>query len=359
MKPPDEYYDAVVIGAGPAGSTAAKRLGQAGLKVALLDQRLEIGNKIQCAEFVPRPISRYAPLRAGDIAQRVEGIKTFINGKPVHTLAAPGYTLNRNLWDKYQADEAKNAGVTVMSATRAVAVGDHAVTITKGTERGKIYATFILGCDGPHSLVSGRLGNGRQENCVALQYELLLHKPMTHVEIYFEPDYYGGYAWAFPKGNTVNAGIAIHASVKNQLHCLLHEFCRSLMQRQVVQSDRIVAKTGGFIPTGGLAGCLAQKNMLLAGDAAGCTHPVTGAGIMNAVRSGHLAAMAVIRQVKSKDEHLVSENYPRILHEEYSRQFAIARERLNSRNREWTNDPEKFLALIRRSWIAFPEYYTQ
>lgn len=359
MKPTCEQYDVVVIGAGPAGSAAAKRLGHAGLKVAMVEQRQVIGNKVQCAEFVPLTIAHYATVRECDIAQRVQGIKTFINGKTANVLRAPGYVLNRRLWDEYQADRAKAAGVAVMSASRATGIENSVVTVASGAQYRDIRAKFILGCDGPNSLVSSKLGNLQQESCVALQYEMLLTKPVEHAEIHFEPAYYGGYAWAFPKGKTANVGVAIHAAAKVRLKKLLEDFCQELIRRRVLQDKAVIATTGGLIPTGGLVNCPGKKNMLVVGDAAGCTHPITGAGIMNAVVSGHFAAKAVIMQENNKEAELAAENYTQALTAEYGKQFAVASERLSSRNQNWTNDAKQFAVLIRRSWIAFPEYYAQ
>ena len=352
-----EQYDVVVIGAGPAGSAAAKQLGLAGLKVVMLDQRQAIGNKVQCAEFVPLTLTSHAVVRAGDIAQRVQGIKTFIHGKQAKTLRAPGYVLNRRIWDKYQADEARAAGVAVVSGARAVRIENDTVIVASGAQIWKLRAQFILGCDGPNSLVSRKLGNLPQASCVALQYELPLVKPLEYAAIYFDPAYYGGYAWAFPKGKTANVGIAVHVSAKGRLKQLLRDFSRQLMLEEVVQSEMIVNTTGGRIPTGGLVSCPARQNILVAGDAAGCAHPITGAGILNAVASGQLAAQAIILQASSKGSVLAAECYSRTLADEYGKQFAVASERLYSRNQHWTNAPAEFAALIRRSWIAFPEYY--
>ncbi|SMD12073.1 geranylgeranyl reductase family protein [Sporomusa malonica] len=359
MKPTSEHYDAIVVGAGPAGSTAAKRLAQGGLKVLMLEQRTVIGRTVQCAEFVPLAISRHAVLRACDIAQQVQGIKTLINGEPVSTLHAPGYVLNRVLWDEYQAQEAKTAGVTIKGATRAIHIEGTEVTLVSGAQSWKMSAKYILGCDGPRSIISKKLGNEPQEMCAALQYEMMLTKPLEHAEIYFDPAYYGGYAWVFPKGKTANVGVAVHDSYRNRLKPSLADFCRKIVSMGVIHAGAVSAATGGLIPAGGLVKNLANDHLLVAGDAAGCTHPITGAGIMNAVVSGHLAALAVILQVNSNGREQVSKSYTRMLLEEYGTQFTIASDRLMSRNQRWTDNPEEFSALIRRSWIAFPEYYMQ
>ncbi len=359
MKPASEYFDAIVIGAGLAGITAAKQLGQGGFKVLVIDQKKAIGSNVQCAEFVPLVISRHATLRECDIAQQVQGIKTFINDELVNTLRAPGYVLNRGLWEQNLAQMAEAAGVSFMNATRVVDIEGKVVSVLKGTQLSQIGAEYILGCDGPRSIVSKKLGNVLPEMCVALQHEMLLAKPLEAAAIYFDAACYGGYAWVFPKGKKANVGVAVHDSYKDRLKTLLADFCQKLIKRQVIQAEAGLATTGGLIPAGGLVACMANEHMLVAGDAAGCTHPITGAGIMNAVVSGHLAATAVARHIRSQGRAPAAKNYTQALLAEYGTQFAVASERFGARNQGWTNNQEEFTALIRRSWIAFPEYYVQ
>lgn len=359
MKPASEHFDAIVVGAGPAGMTAAKRLGQGGFKVLVIDQKKEIGGNIQCAEFVPIVISRHAMLRECDIAQQVHGIKTFINDELANTLHAPGYVLNRGLWEQNLAQMAEAAGVSFMNAARVVGIEGKVVSVLKGTQVCRIETKYILGCDGPRSIVSKKLGNVSHEMCVALQYEMLLKMPLKAAEIYFDAAYYGGYAWVFPKGNKANVGVAVHDSYKDKLKTLLADFCRKLIKREVIQAKAGLATTGGLIPAGGLVACMANEHMLVAGDAAGCTHPITGAGIMNAVVSGYLAAMAVTRHIRSQGRDSAAMNYTQALLAEYGARFTVASDRFVTRNQEWTNNREEFTALIRRSWIAFPEYYVQ
>lgn len=354
---PAKQYDAVVVGAGPAGSTAARRLGQAGLRVLLLERKKVVGAGVQCAEFVPVIISQYTSLREGHIAQRIKGINTYVSGQLASCLKAPGYVLNRAPWEQAQAEAAEQAGVLVSRGARVTGIARNVVTIASGDRLWTAAADYILGCDGPRSLVSAAIGNEQQELCIALQYELALEKPTAYAAIYFEPAYYGGYAWVFPKGATANVGLAVHSTYKDKLRLLLTAFCRKLAEEKIVQEKPFLSVTGGPIPAGGLVNRLESDHMLLAGDAAGCTHPITGAGIMNAVVSGHLAARAVITNASSQGAQPLAENYTRAIKDQYGRQFAIACERLQRRTEEWTDNRAEFLALIRRSWIAFPEYY--
>ena len=359
MRVVSKDYDAAIVGAGPAGSCAALRLAEAGLKVLVVEQQKTIGETVQCAEFVPYVLKRHVSLRDTDVAQKVQGIKTFIFGELAHVMRAPGYTLNRSSWESYLADRAARAGAKVMTGVRATDAGEGTVTLQNGAGHATVSADYILGCDGPHSLISRKLGNKPGKNCVAMQHELVLARPLEHACIYFDPAYYGGYAWVFPKGRTANIGMAVHASLAGKLKELLNRFCEEMASVQVVREGGACGRqTGGLIPSAGLVERLAGGHMLLAGDAAGCTNPITGAGIVAAVVSGQLAATAVLEERRG-DLPALAEKYPRILTAEYGQQLARARSRFLVRERDWSSDRQEFIGLIRRSWIAFAEYYAQ
>lgn len=358
MKAVPADYDAAVVGAGPAGCCAAQRLAAAGLKVLLIEQRRSVGENIQCAEYVPHILKKHVSLRDADVAQTLQGIKTFIQGKLVQTTRAPGFTLHRSSWESNMADKAVRAGVRLMTGVRATDAGSRMITLQNGAGHATVTADYILGCDGPRSVISRKLGNNPVESCVAMQCESILTGPLDHAHIYFDPLYYGGYAWVFPKGTIANVGMAVHASMAGKLQELLGDFCRELASMKIVRDGTVRKTAGGLIPSSGLADHLASDRMLLAGDAAGCTHPITGAGIVAAVVSGNLAAAAVLDQKKDV-RSVLEEKYPRVLTAEYGEQLARARSRFLARERGWTADSQEFAGLIRRSWIAFPEYYAK
>ncbi|HWR38423.1 MAG TPA: NAD(P)/FAD-dependent oxidoreductase [Patescibacteria group bacterium] len=347
-------YDAIIVGAGPAGSVAARRLAQAGLKVLVAEQRRQIGEPVQCAEFVPRRIESYVNVRPVDIAQPVNGIRTFIAGEIAQSLKAPGYVLRRNMWDSGLAAAAAAAGADIRTGIRVIGVNRNHVILRKGTVLKAVRGRFILGCDGAQSVVGRHLGNGAQEHCVAMQREMALCRPLTDAGIYFDPGIYGGYAWLFPKGMVANVGMAVHPSQGSKLRGTLEAFCQQLVNDNMIRNSagRIV---GGIVPAGGMVSCLGKENILVAGDASGCVHPITGAGVMNAVISGRLAATAVLQNLQQVGA--TAGSYQQAMEAEFGRQFSWARQRLLWRDREWATAGDTFSILIRRSWIAFPEYY--
>jgi flavin-dependent dehydrogenase len=117
----------------------------------------------------------------------------------------------------------------------------------------------------------------------------------------------------------------------------------------------ILARTGGAIPVGGALvarGCLGDVHVLLAGDAAGLTNPVTGAGIAAAVHSGTLAGEAAALFLDGHDFAL--DDY----RDELDALFGAALDRARYRREELLRSAPTAEAL-RRGWIAYPEYWTR
>lgn len=348
-------YDVAIVGAGPAGSSAAQVLIAGGYRVLLVDRLPANHSKVQCAEFVPQLILQKTPVRDQDIAQSIKGIKTYINGRLSSSVKAPGYVLNRSSWDAYLVELAQQQGTDVLPGYQAVAYSDNVLTLVSAVAKINVQCDRIIGCDGPRSTVSRWLGNRDQPCNLALQITLPLQNKLDYAEVYFSPEYFGGYAWLFPKDDVANIGIGIHPSGKAQISSLLTAFCQDLINKKIIKQTVAVNRTAGLVPYGGLSSCLARDNILLAGDAAGCTHPLTGAGIVNAVVSGQLAATAILNDVDRGAS--AATNYVKALTALLDEQLTKAYHKALTRNSYWIADPQKFSELIRCNWNLFPEYY--
>jgi flavin-dependent dehydrogenase len=127
------------------------------------------------------------------------------------------------------------------------------------------------------------------------------------------------------------------------------------LHRQGKVGDEVLAMTGGAIPVGGMLqpwGQLGAALVLLAGDAAGLTNPVTGAGIAAAVASGRLAGELAAAAVGGASA--VGERYE----DELASTYGAALDRALRRRRELMTDVRGVSkAALRRSWIAYPEYW--
>jgi len=349
-------YDVVVVGAGPAGASAARTAAEYGASVLLIDARNNPGSPVQCAEYVPVTVKKYVPLVPGAVIQRIDSMLTFINDRLASSLAGPGYMLNRSVFDASLVDMAREAGADFSPGTTAVTRTQEGIMVNshdKGIR--EIKSQVIVGADGPRSTVGRWMNSENKHFMMGLQYRLPLCRRQSSTDIYFKPEYEGGYAWVFPKGDFANVGVGVNASGKNKLTLLITDFVGSLVARGILADHRPVAKTGGLIPVGGPLKVSQLENMLLAGDAAGHTHPVTGGGIMNAMVSGEMAGEIAARSAAGGNPSLLAE-YPGKWQSFLGRYLDRAEQQRHYMDTNWTDDESQFEELIKRTWISFDSY---
>jgi flavin-dependent dehydrogenase len=187
----------------------------------------------------------------------------------------------------------------------------------------------------------------------ALQVEAVLPERRDCTEVYFDPLYRGGYGWLFPKGEegTANVGVGVNRALGGDPRPALDH----LLDRLGISPGAVVGRTAGPVPSGGSAARLRVGNVLLVGDAAGHTHPITGAGVFAAVVSGALAGQAAARAVQRRDETALDE-YGREWDAFMARPLRHALERRRSLDARWSDAPIALSAVIRQTWIAFKAY---
>ena len=351
----EEPYDIVIIGAGPAGSSAAKAAAQQGAKVLLIDRRQRLGIPVQCAEFVPQWISSRTSFSPACIMQRVEKMVTHLPGSITYEMKSPGYMLNRSLFDKELAASAILSGARISIGTKAVGLSPEGLTVEHDSKKETIPAKVFIGADGASSTVARFVGRNPLKTIAALQVELILFEPQSSVDVYFDRDYEGGYGWFFPKGKTVNVGIGVVSSKASRLPDLLEHFLDFLRRSGKLKEIQIVSKTGGLIPCeSGLKSLF--KNFLLVGDAAGHAHPITGAGIFNAVMAGLIAGRTAANALETGDlRHLA--NYEIECRETFGESLLYGTLKRKFLEENWNQPGVDFEALIRKTWVGFKEYY--
>ena len=350
-----EPYDIVVIGGGPAGSSAARAAAQRGAEVLLIDRRQRIGIPVQCAEFVPQWISRHASFSSACVIQTVDKMVTHLPDGTCYEMKSPGYMLARSLFDKELAASAISSGATISIGTKAVGLSAEVLAVERSSEKEMIRSKIFIGADGVHSAIARFIGQPSPKSIAALQYEVVMPQPQNHVDVYFHKDYARGYAWFFPKGRTANVGVGIIAQETTLLLKLMDNFLESLVGSRKLSSVQIVAKTGGSIP------CEKPRrtvfnNILLVGDAAGHAHSITGAGIFNAVIAGEIAGRIAAEAVKKGNlRHL--ENYEIECQEAFGKSLAYSALKREFLEKNWNEAGVDFGGLIRKTWVGFKEYY--
>lgn len=332
--------DVLVIGAGPAGSTAAKHAALGGAQVMVIDKKSEIGSPKRCAEGVSKdglkklgiePSSRWVTREANGV-RMVSPNGTAVNlTEDKVKLPEAGYILERKIFDKHMAMDAARAGARIMVKTLATGMrreGDQVVVTAENMgQELEIKAKIVIAADGPESRV-GRWAGLRtalppknMESCAQFEMAGVQMAEPDCIEFHFGSISPGGYAWIFPKGDdiaNVGLGILTTRTDKTAYQHLL-EFVES---NPATQNAQPVELNVGGDPVGGLLKKKVADNVLVTGDAASMVNPLTGGGIISGMLGGRIAGQVAAQAVADGDySHKNLKVYEKLCDDELGESF--------------------------------------
>jgi geranylgeranyl reductase family protein len=272
-------HDVAVVGAGPAGSTAAYRLARAGARVLLLDKAHFPRDK-PCGGGVTLRAARLLPFSiepvVEDVIDRVECRLDF-GPRFSRSASAPlAYMTQRKRLDHFLLERAAEAGAEVRQG----------VTV----DARELDAEFVISADGCNGTSAKQLGLvGDIVHGVALEANFprdeRYARTMT-LEIASVP---GGYGWIFPKGDHVNVGVGGWGSEGPRLRAHLRRMCEAYGI-----DPESATETRGFRLPMRRGGLFVRENAAVIGDAAGLVDPFSGDGMYEAFLSAQLVAEALL-----------------------------------------------------------------
>jgi len=315
-------YDVIVIGAGPGGSTAAKRCAQYGLKVLLLEKRILPRHKLCGGMIMSRGGQSLVKEEFGEIPQEVLSIPQRLSGLSLHVVGTGSvkvehvmpFTWRKDL-DYWMNQTARKAGVEIRDnarVTNVIEVNDgYTVVFTAAGREEKFKAKFVIGADGSTSVVRKSLFPEHkvkywQVRAECYQGSLNLEKEYFHFfyipditiapifDIHHKGDFFiidvMAMLGALKRLDLVNRVKEILASEHGfdpAYHPIWTDSClQPLMHKELV--------SGLFFPCKG--------NVILVGEAAGLLPLLAGEGIGEAIWSGSKAANSVIKAMKTKEK---------------------------------------------------------
>jgi len=317
MRVDRDRIDIAVVGAGPAGSTAAEAAAKKGFDVVLIERKREIGSPVQCGGFLPEIQELRALLPRAKIPDALAEIpeRQILHRTSLQRIYAPsgkakefpvrGRVIDRRGFDRDLAWRAARAGARILVETRADLNGP-ALRLS-GRSLGTIEAKVVIGADGPSSATArGTKMAHRQEVGVCLEYEMAdVEIDPAAAEMYVgtrcAP---GGYAWIIPLGEDVaNVGVgAISAYLQGtRLRDVLDSFITEHpIAKEKLQRGEVTAVMRGLVPAGGMPPAIQKENVLLAGDAAGQVMATSGGGIPLAMVGGQAAGEVAARHIEGE-----------------------------------------------------------
>jgi len=322
----------LVVGAGPAGATAARTLALAGIPVRLLDRSTFPRNKPCGGGISVRVLSRFPYLKqelpriATHALSRLhlegpEGESTIIQSDIPAALM-----IRRVEFDNLLVSLAVRAGADLVTGADIVqaSVDGGRVRLIARDGRG-FEAGTVIAADGVHSVIARRLGLNRGWSPSSVALDMMEETPRSAlrdvdpstlwVAYGFDPrpNRNGdsgspeGYAYVFPKRDHVNVGIGYRlsyyrAAIEDSPYALQRGFIDQLRSRGIIAGESVRRNFTPFhIPVGGPLRRPGRGRVLLAGDAGGFVNAFTAEGIYYAMVSGDLAARAIIDAQDDRD----------------------------------------------------------
>jgi digeranylgeranylglycerophospholipid reductase len=308
------HFDIIVVGAGPAGSMAARAAAEKDLDVVVLEEHPVAGTPVYCAEGLSIGGILDGGLEPDPefVCQKITSARVYAPNRNYINLTSTdwsGYTLDRQVFDKMLCENAEKAGADIWTETTALNVIKNkgfivGVEAKKGDEEITIKSDIVIGADGHNSII--RRSSGLQKyfsdwvSCAQFQLgELNLEDPSIN-EFYVGRNYApGGYAWVFPKSKYVaNVGLGVRKIHKKPAIEYLKDF---IDMDERFKEAKILKKTGGICPVSGMLNKIVDNGLILCGDAAGLLIPMTGAGIHTGIVSGTMAGDVAAAAIKKGD----------------------------------------------------------
>ncbi len=304
----DLQFDAVVVGAGPAGSIAARTLAERGVKTLVLDKRQEIGSPKRCAEAINASGLRRVGLVPDPrwAVQKINGAVLYApGGKSLELVFGDrvGYILERKVFEKFLASEAVSRGARYMVKTLASGVileGGRVAGVEADFmgESYRIRSRLVIAADGVDSMVAKSAGlrtvNSLTDYHSGFQYEMagLKIDRSNLLHIFFGDDTAPkGYVWIFPKGNDIaNVGVGILGKMSEpgrKAQYYLDRFIGS--HPEIFAGASPIEINSGGIPVGSALECLVADGLMVVGDAAHQVNPIHGGGISMAMYAAKIA----------------------------------------------------------------------
>ncbi len=324
----DTRLDVIVVGAGPAGSTAAAKLAQLGRRVLLLDRSdfprdKTCGDAIQAGAIeLLRDIGYQAPLDRGLFHPitdwTIEAPSRRRVSAKLNTHGHDPYIARRIDFDQLVYKQALANGVQFCQAQVSAPILDNGRVVgVMAKEHGahstaEYRAPIVIAADGATSVI-GRALNGTRTQArssdlhwaIAVRcYAQMRDDLQNHCEFYFPKSIMPGYAWLFPNGErSANLGIGLRLDKYRQQKISLDDLLNLFFD---LLGDRLLRQTvteikSWQLPFGSSRHSRVFDGCILVGDAGSFIDPLLGAGIYNGMRTGHIAAQVIHQALNRGD----------------------------------------------------------
>lgn len=314
-----QEYDIIVVGAGPAGSMAARFAAEQGVSVLMLEKDRDVGYPVRCGEAISK--AGVEEFITPDPKWIAATISKFSFNAPDGTevildFGEAGYVLERRIFDYELARTAADAGAEIL--TRAYVNGlifeDGKVSGVKYEYQGEqkeLKSKIVIAADGVESRVGRWAGLTTHIDFRDMESAVQITAANIPVDqntlyFYFGQDYAPqGYFWIFPKGDKkANIGLGVSGLIGKKKSAL--SFLNDFMERYYPAAPVLTTIAGG-VPCSITLDKISAPGIMLVGDAARQVNPLSGGGIASGMIGGSIAGRIAAEAVKTnKPDYLLS-----------------------------------------------------
>jgi digeranylgeranylglycerophospholipid reductase len=304
-------YDIIVVGAGPAGSTAARYAAAGGAKVLVLEKDRDVGYPVRCGEAVSHEgVVQFIKPDPKWIASTVTKFRLVApNGKSVvPRLDGAGYVLERRIFDYELAKLAAKEGAEIITKAYVYDLlrKDGKIVGVRSLIKDKkidIRSKIVIAADG----VESRVGKwaGIDTTCHIRDMESCAQMTISGITVEEDVlDFYfgdevspGGYLWVFPKGkDTANVGLGLSVEEAKKKSAI--KYLQEFVEKKFPNAAMLTHIAGG-VPCAATCDKIVKDNVVLVGDAAHQVNPVSGGGIISGMIGGMMAGEVTAESIKT------------------------------------------------------------
>ncbi|HSL89556.1 MAG TPA: NAD(P)/FAD-dependent oxidoreductase [Ignavibacteriaceae bacterium] len=312
-------YDIIVVGAGPAGSMAARFAAEQGVSVLMLEKDRDVGYPVRCGEAISKPgVEEFIQSDDKWIAAKISkfSFNAPDGSEVIIDFGEAGYVLERRIFDYELARTAADAGTEIL--TRAYVnnlIFDNGkvsgVKYEYQGEQFEIKSKVVIAADGVESRVGRWAGLKTHIDFRDMESAVQItaaNIPVDQNTLYF---YFGqeyapqGYFWIFPKGhNKANIGLGVSGMIgkKKSAQSFLDDF----MNKHYPYAP-VLTKIAGGVPCSITLDKISGPGIMLVGDAARQVNPLSGGGIASGMIGGKIAGTIAAEAIKmNKLDHILT-----------------------------------------------------
>lgn len=311
--------DVIIVGAGPAGLTAARELSKNDINYIILDRAEKPGENKPCGGFIPSSTLQKFSIPKIDGQFKIDGVRMKFPGKDLVEISFDemlGVNIHRRELAKslIKSIDGKKQHIRFGTNVARIETNHNGCRIFMKNEGESSTLTSKLVIDGsganPVTLrfipIRERIPNNRMG--YGLQYHIKINRELAHSNTFLYGNRYSpsGYLWIFPRGNIAVMGTGglidrVRAS-ERRTHEYLDLVLREMEPfKSELAGGEIVKKDSALIPLNGITRPSFGQRILLAGDAAGHCSPISGEGIHYSMVGGYHAALTAMKCIRKND----------------------------------------------------------